>query len=167
MRPRNCNVKINSIHEKINVERRVSLEPFLQHLESEVRQNPTKAKKLQKLIKSTNMVCAGLLVVGVKPATTASTQIDPEVISTGLLIMGIVACLAVLAAIIGGMLAGIWKMFFGGRQADAWTTEILKGFSQVMLAPLVIALIIGIFTLLFGNLPAFAPLKGASIWFHR
>jgi hypothetical protein len=71
---------------------------------------------------------------------------------------------------LAAMLAGIWKMFpfFGGKQADAWTQDILKGIAIVLASPVIIGIIVLLFSYLFGNFPMFQPVKEAiKIFLHN
>lgn len=137
---------------------------FLTELNQEVVKCPSKAKKLKKTILATQAVCLSLLALaqptsamGINP----SIEVPSEAAQIMVEIMVIVAILGVGATIIGLMLAGLWKAFFGGNQADVWTTNILKGFGQIVVAPAVVSLIVLAANLLFGGLPIFQPIGDA------
>jgi hypothetical protein len=164
MTPRQPTVNIKSVNIDLNEK-----SDFFQQLRVEVMQNPKGAKKLIAAISSTSTTfCSGLIfaLTTLKvPAT--SVTIDPDLRDTILILMGLIACLAVAAALIAWMAAGVWKMYFGGSSADNWTQNILKGLIQVLSGPIIIGLLLALFTLLFGNLPAFRVIKDAIlVWFQ-
>lgn len=98
----------------------------------------------------------------------ATPIIPPELIEIILTIIAVLAAIGVGGAMIGGMLAGIWKMAFGKQKADEWTTNIIKGLVQVLGTPVIVALIVSIFVLLFSHLPAFKPiLEPIGVFFHQ
>lgn len=130
---------------------------FLMKLESEVKANPKKSKKLRKQIIATHAMCVSLFAL-ITPVSAASGGVDPDLLQTLVIIMGTCVVLAAAAAVIALMAAGVWKMFFGEKDASDWTTNIIKGIIQVFSAPVIVALIAGIFTLMFSHLPAFIPI---------
>lgn len=140
---------------------------FLNKLELEVIQQPRQAKKLKKLLMTTHSMCVSMFLLA-QPTFAATTELDPDVQKSILILEITCAILAVALAVVGLMAAGVWKMFFGGKQADEWTTNIYKGLGQVIIAPIAVALIVGLATLLFSNLPAFQPIgKALSTWFSN
>lgn len=166
--PRDTNVNLGVVTEHLTVDKRntVKLTPFHLPSESEVKRNPKKATKLVKLMSSTGSMFAALFLT--TAPVTSGEILDPQLKSTILMVMAVVVTLSIAAAIIAAMLAGGWKMFFGGNQADAWSLNILKGFSQVLLAPVIIGIIVLLFSLLFGNLPFFEPVNEAvKAWLHN
>lgn len=144
---------------------------FLVHLKKEVKQYPKQAKKLKHLLSTTAAMCVSMLVL-VHPTMAATLSptvqtIDPDLINTLMILMLSCAGLGVLAAVVGLMMAGVWKMFYGGSQADQWRQNIYRGLGQVLLAPVAVALIVGLALLLFSTLPAFQPLiKPIQAWFQ-
>jgi hypothetical protein len=142
---------------------------FLQSLDKEVRHNPFQAKKLRKTLTITHTMLVSTLVLAqpTYAAAMAPTNIDPDIVNTLVLLMLTCAGLGVLAAVVGLMAAGVWKMFFGGNQADQWRQNIYRGLGQVILAPVTVALIVGLALLLFSHIPAFQPLvKPIQAWFQ-
>lgn len=138
---------------------------FLVQLEGEVKTHPRQAKRFRKLLLTTQATCVSMFLLA-QPTFAATTDLDPDVAKTLLLLEITCAALGAAAAVIGLMIAGVWKMFFGGKQADEWTTNIFKGLGQVIIAPIAVALIVGLATLLFGGLPGFQPIKNPlAAWF--
>lgn len=164
MNPRNPNVKIDSVTRLINefTTEEKKIKPFLHSLESEVKANPRQAKKLTKLMSTTSTMLTAILFTNLAPSNDL-IEIDPELKQMFILAMVIVVVLAFVAAMIAGMVAGIWKMFpfFGGDGADRWNQSIIKGFSQVLAAPVIIGIIVILFSLLFSKLPFFNPVEQA------
>ncbi len=146
----------------------IQQENFLIQLAKEVKTNTRQAKRLRKLIIGTLSVSISLLVLSQPTFASPVDSVDPDLMNTLLTLM--VACvgLSMGAAVIALMLAGTWRMFFGGKQSGEWTINIVKGIAQVLAAPVVVALIAGLFTLLFSGLPAFQPITAPIIaWFQR
>lgn len=146
----------------LDVNQGINTENFLNQLNVEVRKNPKRAKRLIQLTSSTLTTYLSALVQSkpilaaasfVKPTTTS--QIDPDLLQIALLLIGAIAILSVLLALICLMLSGAWRMVFGGSAAWEWTVNILKGLGIVLAAPIVVFLMCGVFTLIFGNNPLF------------
>lgn len=140
---------------------------FLVTLDKEVKQFPKRGRKLRRLLITTHSMCVSMFLA--QPAFAAtSPELDPDVQQTILILEITCAILAASAAIIGLMAAGVWKMYFGGKQADEWTTNIYKGLGQVIVAPIGVALIVGMAVLLFSGIPAFQPIGEAlNTWFSK
>ncbi|OPH61742.1 hypothetical protein BC351_00430 [Paenibacillus ferrarius] len=146
---------------------------FLAILESEVKSNPKQAKKFKNLLSTTSMVCLSMLMLAdptmaeTMAPTPTPPNIDPDLVNTLIILMLSVAGLGVLASVVALMLAGVWKMFFGGSSADQWRQNIYRGLAQVLLAPVSVALVVGLAMLLFSTIPAFHPLvKPIQAWFQ-
>lgn len=163
MNPKFASVNIASKTIYLGEERN---ENFLQELEQEVIKSPAIAKRLIRDMKKTQVLSLSLITI-----LTPSPAIPPEIVQFLLVAMGIIAALGIAIAIIASMLSGIWKMVckaLGKKNSDDWTLDIYKGLAQVLLSPLVIALIVAIFTILFRNVPAFQPIKPAiEAFFHK
>ncbi len=144
---------------------------FIATLESEVKANPKQARKFKHLLSVTSMMCVSMLMLA-DPTMAATTMsptpnIDPDLVNTLMILMLSVAGLGVLASVVALMMAGVWKMFFGGNQANQWRQEIYRGLGQVLIAPVSVALIVGLAVLLFSTIPAFHPLvKPITTWFQ-
>lgn len=144
---------------------------FIATLESEVKKNPKQAKKFKHLLSATAMMCLSMLMLA-DPTMAATVMnptpnIDPDLVNTLIILMLSVAGLGVLASVVALMLAGVWKMFFGGKQSDEWRQNIYRGLAQVLLAPVSVALVVGLAILLFSTIPAFHPLvKPIQAWFQ-
>lgn len=163
MKPRNATIDIDirSFHVETEKES-TKKETFIQQLESEVRSNPKQARKLVKLMSSTGTMLIAILFTTLAPAPKAIV-IDPEIKQMFTIALIIVAAIGIISAMLAAMLAGIWKMFpfFGGKQADQWQQDILKGICIVLASPVIIGAIVLIFGYLFGNFPLFQPIKQA------
>jgi hypothetical protein len=149
------------LNEKVSEE--VNTKTFLLKLESEVKHNPRQAKKLTKLMSTTATMLTATLFTTLAPTAKSGLEIDPELKQMFMWAMVIIVLLGIVAAVIGGMLASIWKMFpfFGGKQAESWTLEIYKGFGQLLATPIIIGGIVILFYILFSKLPFFNPVKEA------
>lgn len=55
------------------------------------------------------------------------------------------------------VLAGIYKVVGQPDKARTWVTAIIKGFGQILLAPVIIFILVKVTNLLFGEIPALAP----------
>jgi hypothetical protein len=169
---RSPSVNIDSI---LLEERQLITVNFLATLESEVRAKPKQAKKFIHLLTTTTMVYVSMLMLAdptmaasaMAMAPTPTPNIDPDLVNTLIILMLSVAGLGVLASVVALMLAGVWKMFFGGKQSDEWRQNIYRGLGQVLLAPVSVALIVGLAILLFSTIPAFHPLvRPIQAWFQ-
>lgn len=141
---------------------------FLNELAKEVKSNPRQAKRLYKLLVTTHLAFVSVLAQPLiaMAAPINSGNVDPDIVEILIKLEATCVVLAVGAAIVALMLAGMWRMFFGGSQATEWTQNIIKGFGQVITAPMIIALIIGLMTLMFTGMPAFRVIKDAlEVWF--
>lgn len=151
LNPKNSTVEISN--KSFVIDKGAPKKTFLQTLESEVKQSPLRARQLLKELSKTRTMLGSILLV-------SPTVMPPELKSSILIAIIILAALGVGIAIISIMLAGLWKMTgFGKSRADAWTVDILKGFLQVILAAPIVALIVAICILLFHNIPAFSPIS--------
>lgn len=88
-------------------------------------------------------------------ATTAVAQtaeiLPADIIKIGMYLIGLCAAASTVLAIILSQLAGGYRMLRKGKEATEWTTDILKGYTQVILAPVIIVSIAFVVYLLFGN----------------
>jgi len=165
MIPRKSNVKIDTITCFLNKNyaKESETETFLWQLESEVKANPIKAKKLTKLMSATATMLTAILFTATAPTVQSGLEIDPELKKMFLLAMVVIVLLGIVAAVIAGMIASIWKMFpfLGGKQAESWNIEIYKGLGQLLATPIIIGGIVILFYVLFNKLPFFNPVKEA------
>jgi hypothetical protein len=139
-------------------------ENFIQTIEREVNQNPNQFKrKIEKWkveVLKLQTTCASLLVLA------PQSVIPDEVWKTILTVMIVVFLVGIAIGTICLMLAGIWKTL--RQDSSAWTRDILKGIGQVVLAPVIVALIVIICAYLFGNLPVYKPFKEAiDVYLHN
>lgn len=93
------------------------------------------------------------------PGSTGSNVIMPkDIITIGLWIIGICAATSSVLAIILTQFAGGYRMLRkeNKKAATEWTQEIMKGYTQIVLAPVIILAIAFIAYLFFGNFKWFA-----------
>lgn len=141
---------------------------FLDQLRVEVIQNPKKARKLLKILSTTHTVFASMLIQTDLVRAAPTNLVPPDITNSILIAIAVIAALGVGIAILSLMIAGMWKMLFGKSRADDWTVNILKGLGQLLGAPILVALIVGIFTLLFSKVPAFQPIVSPiTTFFHQ
>lgn len=159
LNPKNSTVAISN--KTFVVGKKESKENFIQVLESEVRKSPTQARKLLREVSKTRTMLGSILLL--------SPAIPPELTSSFLIAIAILAALGVGIAIVSLMLAGLWKMSgFGKARSDEWTKDIYKGLLQVLTAPIIVALVVAVCVLLFHNLPAFSPISDPiQTFFHH
>ncbi|GAB6989441.1 hypothetical protein [Paenibacillus pini] len=144
---------------------------FFDKLNKEVISHPKQAKRLKKALFSIHttllLTLATSTVSHANPATPAN-PVPRELADSLLIVMGVIAALGVATAIITLMISGMWKMLFGKSRSDEWTIQIIKGLAQVVAAPIVVALIVAVFTLLFSNVSAFQPIQNPiTTFFHH
>jgi hypothetical protein len=137
-------------------------------LNKEVIANPKQARKLLKMLSVLHTMLLLPLVTSGTAMAAPANPVPQELTDSLMVLVAVIAALGVVTAMITLMTSGIWKMFFGRNKATEWGTEILKGLSVVLGAPILVALIVGVFTLLFSNVPVFQPLiSPITVFFHR
>lgn len=142
---------------------------LFRNLEWEVKR--TKKKDLKKYAKICRAaLTTSLLLLGLAhPAFAATDVLIPgsagsnvlmpkDIVTIGLWIIGISATISSVLAVILMQLAGGYRMLRKENKRDAteWTQEIMKGYTQIILAPVIILAIAFIAYLLFGNFQWFA-----------
>lgn len=95
------------------------------------------------------------------PAMEVTTQaldgfMPKDLAMYGLILIGIVAMASTILAIILMQLAGGLKMLRKSKDANEWMTDIMKGYTIVILSPILILTIAIVAYLLFGNFKWFA-----------
>lgn len=143
----------------------------LQNLDREVKRlkKPTK-KQILKICKITLATSASVLML-VNPklalaativqqttgplSPEASLLLPEDIVKAGMYLIGICAVASTILAIILTQLAGNYRMFRKGKEASEWMTDILKGYTQVILAPVLILLIAFVCYIFFGDLKWF------------
>jgi len=120
-----------------------------------------KAKKVAKAFVATTMSFLSLSSRSMAEGLTQSAQ---PVVNTGIptdLIEPIMELIkmalggSILLAVLLLIAAGILRMFRKKKEASEWTTDIIKGFLQILIATPVIFLMYYIITLLLGDFSAF------------
>ena len=134
-----------------------------QEIIKEVRQLPkNKIKEYKKNIKLFIVTATSFMMLPLKsmasesiPTTTnlpkTAEGLPPELLDLLVKLLMISVGLAVMLAAILLVGAGIMRMFRKKKEATEWTSDILKGFIQVLVAPSVIFVIYYLATLLLGN----------------
>ncbi|GFN32575.1 hypothetical protein PCURB6_28350 [Paenibacillus curdlanolyticus] len=157
---------VSTLNKTLYIERLDS--DFFNQLNKEVIALPKTARKLLKILTVTNSMLILPLVTSGTALASPENPVPQELKDSLLIIMSVIATLGVATAIITLMIAGGWKMLFGKNRADQWTTDILRGLTQVIAAPVLVAIVVGVFTLLFSNVPAFQPMiNPITIFFRR
>jgi hypothetical protein len=113
--------------------------------------HPAMAATTQTVVANTN----------VSIPAVSSPLLPSDIKEIGLYLIGLIAVASTLGAIIAVQLAGGWKILKFGKdkavkEANDWTTQIMKGYLQVLLAPVLILVLAIIVYLLFQNFPFFA-----------
>jgi hypothetical protein len=85
------------------------------------------------------------------PATVPNAILPKDIVKVGAYLIGISMSASSILAVILAQLAGGYRMIRKGDEATKWTTDILKGYTQVILAPVVIGVIAFAVYLLFGS----------------
>lgn len=159
---KNLDSKVNYINPKkqLNLNENMvnKVDFLLQTLQKEVKIATKQQKKqLTKVLKSTLATTASLLLF-VSPTLAAPMNspspdiiMPADIMQFGMWVIGICAVLGFLLAIVCGQLAGGMRMLRRRKEATEWTTDIIKGFTQVMLAPVIVSLIALVCYLLFSN----------------
>lgn len=129
--------------------------------EKEVKQLKKKDKKkiLIKAGKLLAMASVSYLMLGTPVFAQAptSTPIMPsDIAKIGMYLIAICAMASTILAIILGQLAGGYRMLGKKKEATEWIDNILRGYAQVILMPVVILTIAFVAYLLFGNFQWFA-----------
>lgn len=65
--------------------------------------------------------------------------------------------IGILIAILLMIIAGCLKMFGQSEKARKWSVDIIKGFGQILLAPLIIMILVTLTRLLLGNVDGLKP----------
>jgi hypothetical protein len=141
----------------------------LQNLQEEVKYlNKQKRKKYLKIAKATLLTSVSIFMLvnpllasaQVPQAITVGTAPDmimpADVMKAGLYLIGITLAVAVILAIVLYQISGMYRMLRKSKEATEWESDIIKGFSQVLLAPVIVVTIAGLAYLLFAGLPFFA-----------
>lgn len=128
-------------------------------------------EKLEKIFKICRITAAtsALLLALVHPGLAATEVLIPgsagsnvlmpkDIVTIGLWIIGIAATTSSVLAVLLMQLAGGYRMLRkeNKKAATEWTQEIMKGYQQIVLAPVIILIIAFITYLFFGNFQWFA-----------
>ena len=143
---------------------------LLQNLQREVKHaKKNQKKKWLKVCKVTLAASVSLLMLTNPKLALAATVVQatgtlspeasmlmPEdIVKAGMWLIGMCTIASTILAIILTQFAGSYRMFRKGKEATEWMTDILKGYTQVILAPVLILLIAFVAYLFFGDLKWF------------
>lgn len=132
------------------------LETFIQDIQKEVKNVNKKNRKIAiKILKVTYM--AGMITLSIANPTLAATTttLDPSIMKEFLSVMKFVVICSIVAssalATVLIMAAGAYRMLRKQKEATAWTTDIIKGYVQCLVAVPLISLLLYTAIKLFKN----------------
>lgn len=125
---------------------------LIQNFKKEVKQLSQKQiKKLKKILKVTIQASVSFLIL-TNPTLAAgmdTAEFSKELIDLAKWAVFILTVLGVVSAMAFMICAGILRQIRKEKEAKEWTTDIIKGFTQVLVAPIIIGLIFQVVYLLF------------------
>ena len=131
-------------------------ETFIQDIQKEVKAVNKKNRKVAiKILKATYI--AGMITLSIANPTLAATTttLDPSVMKEFLDVMKFVVVCSIVAssalATVLMMAAGAYRMLRKQKEATAWTTDIIKGYVQCLVAVPLISLLLYTAIKLFKN----------------
>ncbi|MEM4994981.1 hypothetical protein WKH56_20665 [Priestia sp. SB1] len=131
-------------------------ETFIQDIQKEVKAVNKKNRKIAiKILKATYM--AGMITLTIANPTLAATTttLDPSIMKEFLALMKfVVICSIVVSSALAMLLmmaAGAYRMLRKQKEATAWTTDIIKGYVQCLIAVPLISLLLYTAVKLFKN----------------
>jgi hypothetical protein len=144
-----------SPNKQINLNKEEKLDFLAHSISKEVKKLPRKkAKMYVKVCKVLVATCVSTLLLGnpVWAATPGAELITPRDIWTiGKYVIGLCVAASSISAIILYQLAGGFRMFGKAKESTEWQTNIVKGYTMSLLAPVIIGTIAFIVCLLFAN----------------
>jgi hypothetical protein len=130
-------------------------------LEKEVKKERKKNPKSFAKICKIAITASALLLVVAHPTLAATIPaplpvtipniLPSDIVKAAAYLIGISTAASSLLAIVLSQMAGGYRMLRKGDEATKWTTDILKGYTQVILAPVIIGVIAFAVYLLFGS----------------
>jgi hypothetical protein len=149
-------VKYNVPHKaiRLNSSKKEENNFLTQDLKKEVKglslKNKRKMLRICKL--TTASISFFMLGTPVFAQTPGADVIMPtDIMKIGMYLIGICAVASTILAIILGQFAGAYRMMRKKKEATEWTDDILRGYAQTILAPVIIITIALVAYLLFGN----------------
>ena len=122
------------------------LETFTMRIEGEVKSVKKKDRKLAIKILKATYVAGMIILTSTNPALAATTTLDPSVMKEFVnLIKFVVMCSIVATSGLAMLLimgAGAYRMLRKQKEATAWTTDIIKGYVQCLIAVPLIGLLL-------------------------
>lgn len=158
------NMSINGVPSVKSIKSKEEMIPFINNLTKEVNTLPIKKKKkFYNILQTTTIALIPMLYSTKKvhaqqmsnyPLLSNSKELEllpPEILD--ILKQLIMACetISVALAIIFLMGAGIYRMIGNKAKAREWTVDIIKGFGQILLAPVIILVLASLTALVFKN----------------
>lgn len=140
---------------------------FIQNIQREVvNLNHSSKRKFKKICQATiSTFASSFLLVTPTFAKSPAVQVTSQALDGfmpkdlamyGLILIGIIATASTILAIILMQLAGGMKMLRKSKDANEWMTDIMKGYTIVIISPILILTIAIVAYLLFGNFKWFA-----------
>ena len=85
------------------------------------------------------------------PTTIPNSILPSDIVKVGVVLIGLSTAASSILAVVLAQLAGGYRMLRKGDEATKWTTDIIKGYTQVLVAPFLIGAIAFVVYLLFGS----------------
>jgi uncharacterized membrane protein YdfJ with MMPL/SSD domain len=137
---------------------------FMEVLAKEVKNQPRHVqRRFYKILRNSYLVILPLLITPHAHAQKIGfPQLDkahgleilpPEIMDILIEIIIAAGVLGVAFAILCLMIAGGYRMIGQSMKAQNWSTDIIKGLGQVLLAPVIILILVTITSLVFRNVP--------------
>ena len=137
---------------------------FMEALTKEVKNQPKHIqKRFYKILRNSYLVALPLLITPQAHAQKIGfPQLDkaqgldilpPEVMDILIQLIIAAGILGVAFAILCLMVAGGYRMIGQSAKAQNWSTDIIRGLGQVLLAPVIILILVTITSLVFKNVP--------------
>ena len=136
--------------------RELELDFLVERLQKEVKEVPTpKLKEWKKTCKRILTSASAMLLIAT-PAMAQTTAGVPallpsDILQVGLYLMGILVATSFVLAMVLYQLAAGSRMFGKKKESSEWINNIIKGYTQVLIGPVIIVAITLVMILLFGS----------------
>lgn len=108
------------------------------------------------LLASAQISTVAVPVLATVANTTPDMIMPADVMKVGVYLIGIFMAISTILSILLYQISGGYRMLRKSKEATEWQSDIIKGFTQTLIAPVIIVTIAFLAYLLFGNLPYFA-----------
>lgn len=157
------NMKYNSSYFYINQMTKPIINPLSNIKEREVRLNREQRRKLIKILGVATATLLLSLIIGNSTfaATPTTVPINNSALTMesirqmGMYLIGITTTAGMILAIILRQIASGYNFFKRPEEASKWTSDIMKGFAQILMSPISIIAMALLAKLLFSGLPFF------------